>query len=73
MINIRRIHLLRAALTLGGALFAGSALQAQTSDYPNRPVRVIVPFGPGGAVQNLMDRVGRDVAAELGPYNSRVE
>ncbi len=66
MINIRRIHLLRAALTLGGALFAGSALQAQTSDYPNRPVRVIVPFGPGGAVQNLMDRVGRDVAAELG-------
>lgn len=41
-------------------LLAGSA-HAQ-SDFPNRPVRIVVPFGPGGA----SDNVARAVAQKLG-------
>jgi len=41
-------------------LFA--ALAAAAQDYPTRPVRVIVPFSPGGAVDGPM----RIIAQELG-------
>ena len=46
------------------ALCAGLllAFAAQAQDYPNRPIRIIVPFSPGGAV----DGPTRAVAQELG-------
>jgi tripartite-type tricarboxylate transporter receptor subunit TctC len=46
-----------AAAMLLGALLAGALAQ----DYPNRPVRLIVPFPPGGS----NDVVGRLVAMQL--------
>jgi tripartite-type tricarboxylate transporter receptor subunit TctC len=45
---------------LATSLLASAAL-AQ-ADYPNRPIRVVVPFSPGGAVDGPM----RVVAQELG-------
>lgn len=42
------------------ALIVGGALQAQ--DYPTRPVRVLVPYTPGG----ITDLVTRITAVELG-------
>ena len=47
-----------ATLAAGLALAAGS----QAQDYPNRPIKVIVPFSPGGAVDGPM----RAIAQELG-------
>ena len=43
-------QILRFALTLA-ALFAPVAMAATGAgtDYPSRPVRMIVPFAPGGA------------------------
>jgi tripartite-type tricarboxylate transporter receptor subunit TctC len=38
----------------------GTAI-AQTKEWPQKPVRLIVAFGPGGAV----DTIGRDIAKEL--------
>lgn len=51
----------RACLALIGlVLFALLPVRAQ--DYPNRPVRVIIPFPPGGT----LDTVGRMLAQKLG-------
>ena len=60
-----RLHTLtfpRAAIAV--AAFASLAIVPTTyaQDYPSRPIRVIVPFSPGGAVDGPM----RMVAQELG-------
>jgi tripartite-type tricarboxylate transporter receptor subunit TctC len=52
-----------AALTLGLALFAAGLAPRPgfAADWPTRPVRVIVPFGPGGTA----DTLGRIAAMKL--------
>ena len=52
----------RAAATvavLAGALVPASAALAQT--YPDKPIRVIIPFTPGGGTDNLSRLVGSRV------------
>jgi len=54
------------ALAAGAAmLLLGAAPCAQAeSDYPNRPLRIIVPYPPGGIVdivaRAVTEQVGRD-------------
>jgi tripartite-type tricarboxylate transporter receptor subunit TctC len=50
----------RRSLLAAGALLAAPAL-AQTRDWPSRPVRVVVPFAPGGST----DVMGRLLADRL--------
>src|ERR1700709_226438 len=52
---------LRRVLAAACILFALSAIAA-AQDYPNRPVRLVVPFPPGG----INDIVGRVIAKHLG-------
>ena len=49
-----------AALAMS-ALLASGAVLAQAGDYPNRPVKFIVPYAPGG----LPDTVARVIAQKL--------
>jgi len=55
----RMSRCLLAALTLVAALAASTAGSAQ--NYPNRPVRLVVPFPPGGPA----DALGRALADQL--------
>jgi tripartite-type tricarboxylate transporter receptor subunit TctC len=48
-------------LTAAGLLVAFTTMAAAQSDYPNRPVRLIIPFPPGGS----NDVVGRVIAQHL--------
>ena len=63
------IKLLRQALWLVCAGFlaaAGSAGAQSAAGYPNKPVRVIIPFTAGGAVTTVMSALGDRVGKELG-------
>jgi tripartite-type tricarboxylate transporter receptor subunit TctC len=44
---------------------AGAAL-AQTQGYPNRPIRVLVGFPPGGAADIIARLIGQSLSARLG-------
>jgi tripartite-type tricarboxylate transporter receptor subunit TctC len=49
-------------LTAAGTLVALTTMAAAQADYPTRPVRLIIPFPPGGS----NDVVGRVIAQHLG-------
>jgi tripartite-type tricarboxylate transporter receptor subunit TctC len=53
---------MRIAKLLGLAVVLSAALSAHAQNYPNKPVRIIVPFAPGGAT----DIVTRIVGQKLG-------
>ncbi|GAA4324021.1 tripartite tricarboxylate transporter substrate binding protein [Pigmentiphaga soli] len=55
------VALIRAAILAATALAAGAAT-AQVQSYPNKPVRVIVPFAPGGGIDILIRAIGAELA-----------
>ncbi len=55
-------------------MLLGSSLCAQAEDnYPNRPIRVIVPYPPGGIVETIArdvtEQIGRELEAAGGGGN----
>jgi tripartite-type tricarboxylate transporter receptor subunit TctC len=58
-VSVRTLVLLMSVLV-------GAASARAATDYPNRPVRVIVPFAPGGSLDMLARTIGRGLAERLG-------
>jgi len=56
-----RTKVIAAALALLSAL----ALPAAAQDYPNKPIRVIVPYAPGGGADLLARIVGQQLSDRL--------
>jgi tripartite-type tricarboxylate transporter receptor subunit TctC len=50
---------LATALVVGAAIWCGPALADEAADYPNRPIRLIVPAAPGG-ISDILARVLAD-------------
>lgn len=61
-------RIFRALVALAATWLAlhSPALMAQAGDYPKQPINVLVPFGTGGAAQALAERVGREIAKNIG-------
>ena len=60
-----RRHLLNTCL-LGLVALAAPYAQAQTPSYPHKPIRIVVPFGPGGATDVVARTVADKLSARLG-------
>lgn len=69
------MHLLRTIACFIGLAMFGLPAQAQPGDYPNRPVRLIVGYPPGGSTdlvgrlvaQGLSEKIGQPVIVENRP------
>ena len=57
----KRLRRLCATLVVG--MF--SAFTAQAQDYPSRPIKIIVPFSPGGAVDGPTRAVAQELSKRL--------
>jgi tripartite-type tricarboxylate transporter receptor subunit TctC len=55
--------MIRTILFLAGMAFGAGAANAQADAYPSKPVRLVIPFAPGGST----DQIGRLIATALGP------
>lgn len=56
---------MKTAITLG-LIACSVTLTVTAADYPNRPVRVIVPFGAGSATDVVARTIGQNLAEALG-------
>jgi len=65
----KRVSLLRLLLTCAGILAyvaAGSVNGAGAGSWPDRPVRLLVPFAPGGGVDTFARTISPRLSAALG-------
>jgi tripartite-type tricarboxylate transporter receptor subunit TctC len=58
--------LLAVALCVGWALHGVDPAKAQAQDYPNRPIKVVVPFPPGGPTDGMARIISERLGAVLG-------
>lgn len=56
----------RSALLVAGALALAAVMPALAQDYPNRPIRFIVPYPPGGGTDVVARIMNEALAADLG-------
>jgi tripartite-type tricarboxylate transporter receptor subunit TctC len=62
VVLFRLLNFSRVAIAyISTGILAASIHTVQAQDYPNRPIKIIVPYGAGGAV----DAIGRTLAQEL--------
>lgn len=60
--TLHRRHLL---CTLGASLLAAPGL-SRAQSWPSRPIRLVVPFPPGGLIDTMGRLIGQRLALELG-------
>ena len=71
---INRREFIGATAAVAGGVFSGHSM-AQTKAYPDKPIRIIVPFAPGGGTDfsarvystALAERIGQPVIVENKP------
>jgi tripartite-type tricarboxylate transporter receptor subunit TctC len=56
----------RALLAVGLALYAGVTTRADAQSYPDKPIKMIVPFPPGGPIDTMARLTGQSMSASLG-------
>ena len=64
-------HLIGAAMALVAVTWLPGA-NAQTANWPNRPIKVVVPYGPGSSPDVIARIVGEKLSARLGDILSQM-
>ena len=64
---MKRSSFLRVAAALGGGLLPGLGALAQTAGaYPHKPIRMVVPYPPGGGADLVARVLAKSMAQQLG-------
>jgi tripartite-type tricarboxylate transporter receptor subunit TctC len=63
---IGRRTLLASGIALGMAFSAAIATQTSAQNYPDKPIKMIVPFPPGGPIDTMARLTGADLSTRLG-------
>ncbi len=63
---IGRRALLATGVALGFALSAGVATETNAQNWPDKPIKMIVPFPPGGPIDTMARLTGQDLSTRLG-------
>lgn len=63
---IGRRALLVSSIALGLASATGFATRASAQSYPDKPIKMIVPFPPGGPIDTMARLTGQQMSASLG-------
>ncbi len=56
----------RHALVIAALAWIGVALPAYAADYPEKPIKLVVPYTPGGATDVIGRVIGQKLSASLG-------
>jgi len=65
--SIQRRRVVGATLLLGAALAAGHApALAQASNWPSKPIRIVVPYPPGGSSDIIARSISQPLSVALG-------
>lgn len=63
----RRAFALRALIAAAAAFIASEGAPAfAQAPYPNKPVRVVIPFPPGGGIDTFMRHIAPELSVQLG-------
>lgn len=66
-LHSKRLFVRNVLLSGVAVLLAGSAVTVQAQPaYPNKPIRVVIPFPAGGAIDTFMRTIGPEMSAQLG-------
>ena len=69
MARRRRLHvsLIAGLIAIGGALTFAVSVAARAAGFPDHPIKLIVPFGPGGPPDVAARLIGAYLSDHLGP------
>jgi tripartite-type tricarboxylate transporter receptor subunit TctC len=59
------MRLSRAVVVALTVLASAACVSAQAADYPNRPIRIVVPWPPGGPTDAVARVIGREISEQL--------
>jgi tripartite-type tricarboxylate transporter receptor subunit TctC len=54
------------AIWIAGTVCAGGPVNAQAQGYPNRPIKIVIPFPPGGPTDSMVRIISERLFAVLG-------